>query len=209
MPARKIDFMIDRCPSNPQKEWENAGVIACQRLTRYSIGEETIHGSVKEFSRELPKGSIVMPFFLRDAGDIKLALEPFYTSQDPIGVIYATPQSIVHIYGDNTPASRRHARKSLAGELETYTQYLNGECYGMRTIHEDGEVDEVFGFFGSNVFENGMASNVGDEDMHVLRQAVEGSDFMMGSAKQFEEDMSQRLSRQASRARASARTRSR
>lgn len=209
VPLQKIEFMIDQSPSDPRKEWECVSVIACKPLRRYTLGEEVIHDDTKAFIRHLPKGSIALPLFFRENGDVSLAVKPFFPDQEPVGVVYATPKAITHIYGNNSAASRKLARASLAGELETYAQYVNGECYGMRTIDEDGSVDEVYGFYGSNVFANGMSGNVADEDMHVLKQAVQDSGFMMGSLAQFEADTAERLARQAARARAAARPRAR
>jgi hypothetical protein len=71
------------------------------------------------------------------------------------------------------------AEKCLRAEVEVYDQYLTGDVYGF--IVEElvcercdtwEETDSCWGFFGSDVRDNGMADHLGDE-LTALAESVE------------------------------------
>jgi hypothetical protein len=62
------------------------------------------------------------------------------------------------------------AEKCLLAEVMTYDQYLTGDVYGFIVEERDEdddsdweETDSCWGFYGSDVRENGMAGHLGDE----------------------------------------------
>jgi hypothetical protein len=46
------------------------------------------------------------------------------------------------------PSQIRNAEALIRAEIETYGQWVNGECYGYTVTYADGEVDSCGGFIG-------------------------------------------------------------
>ena len=84
---------------------------------------------------------------------------------------------------------RKRAVEIMRGEVEVYDQYLTGDVYGFTlysasadddTEHPDwSEEDSCWGFFGSDILENGIEDQVG----HGLRDAVEAGRYDEGEAE--------------------------
>ena len=57
-------------------------------------------------------------------------------------------------------------------ELETYSQYLNGEVYGYNTYDKDGEdIDSCWGYYGYDHEESGLLDMAKDNiDYHIKKQ---------------------------------------
>ena len=47
-------------------------------------------------------------------------------------------------------------KEALESEIETYDLYLTGEIYGFNLTDEDGVMDSCYGFYGENIWENGI-----------------------------------------------------
>lgn len=83
---------------------------------------------------------------------------------------------------------RERAMKYMEGEVETYDQYLTGDVYGF-TLYEadppedDGpswkEIDSCWGFYGNDVYENGIADQAG----HSFMEAIENGSYKTGEAR--------------------------
>lgn len=110
----------------------------------------------------------------------------------------------IHTHNDGKPATwsyktrplteeswRKRAREIMEGNVETYDQYLTGDVYGFRiyditgtnddVIDEDEivEEDSCWGFYGSDVMENGIADNIGCG----LAEAILAGTVEVGSVK--------------------------
>ena len=65
-----------------------------------------------------------------------------------MGYIYADRKTILENFGAVNAETREKAENLLRSEVETYDQYLRGECYGYQ-LYEDGEeIDSCWGFLG-------------------------------------------------------------
>lgn len=68
-----------------------------------------------------------------------------------VGFILATREKILKEYGNVrcTKVARAKARKYIEGEIETYSQWADGEVYGyVIKGTDDEEIDSCWGFFG-------------------------------------------------------------
>jgi hypothetical protein len=74
-----------------------------------------------------------------------------------LGLAYVTAQNWKDTQGTEwtgSEADREMARRLIAGDVETYSQYLNGEVYGYVIKDFDGEeVDSLWGMYGSEYAE--------------------------------------------------------
>lgn len=83
---------------------------------------------------------------------------------------------------------RKRAVEIMEGDVEAYDQYLTGDVYGFNLysaeLVEEGEEpewnekDSCWGFFGSDVMENGIEDHVGEG----FREAVEAGNYEQGRA---------------------------
>jgi hypothetical protein len=68
------------------------------------------------------------------------------------GLAYVTPQNWKDTQGTTWTggeADQEQARKLIESDVDTYTQYLNGEVYGYTITDSDGEeVDSCWGYYG-------------------------------------------------------------
>lgn len=78
-----------------------------------------------------------------------------------VGFIYATRAAIAECYGVPakriTPALRARVATSLVGEVEVYSAYVNGDCYGVRVLDPDGEELEDLAYWGLYGYEGQKA----------------------------------------------------
>lgn len=204
----EITFPRDESPSSPRED-DNLGTLSCRQHRRYSFGDEQFPGSIEDFVASLPKGSLVVPVYMYDHGNIAISTTPFSCSFDSarLGVIWAEPKKIRSEYGRLTASNLDRARGVLEGEVEVYGQYVSGEAYGI-SIQRDGEdPDECWGFFGDNVFENGMSDHVSDDELPLLLEAAQKAG-MGGTQEQMSAQVAARLAYRATQAKAATRRKS-
>lgn len=162
----KVKVVYDECPENP-REWNNFGKMVCFH-GRYDLGDESGLKSsqfegwheLKDFLIKEKKAALISPLFLYDHSGLWLKIGSFANSPLPqghayfdsgqVGFIYATAQDIKENF-----LVKRISKKILSkaedlfkSEVETYTNYLNGNVYGF--VVEDSEekhVDSCYGFY--------------------------------------------------------------
>ena len=88
-----------------------------------------------------------------------------------VGFIYCTHKQLKD---DGIPVEQ--AKQILLGEVETYDQFLRGDIYGFVITakcekcgqEKDDPEDSCWGFYGDNIFENGMSDHFSKEDATFL-----------------------------------------
>jgi hypothetical protein len=138
------------------RDWDNLGVMACWH-GRYELGDEQPKCSPDEYLEDLPEGTIILPLYLYDHGDITMSTSPFSCPWDSgqVGIIYATPERIRECFIDRVDDDR--VRQALVAEVETYDEYLTGQVYNFVVESPSGcdhgdthweFVDSCGGFYG-------------------------------------------------------------
>jgi len=84
---------------------------------------------------------------------------------------------------------RDRAIEIMKSDVETYDQYLRNEVYGYTLYEADGvdddnetiwnEVESCWGFYGDNIYENGILDNIGCS----LKSALESRSYELGEAE--------------------------
>lgn len=149
-----ITYHYDQDCSSP-RENDNQGTIATWHR-RYQLGDEQPSDDPQEFIKGLPKGTIVLPVYMYEHGGIALSTGRGGQFSDPwdsgqLGVIYCTPATIREnqLCKRITRKVRENVIKGLQAEIEEYSSYLGGECYGYVIETIDGDhVDSCWGFIG-------------------------------------------------------------
>ena len=111
------------------RDWDNMGVMACWH-GRYNLGDEQPTSPPDEYLDSLPDGTIILPLYLYDHGDITMSTSAFSCPWDSgqVGIIYATPERIKECFAEDN-VDEDLVRKVLVSEVETYDLYLTGQVY--------------------------------------------------------------------------------
>ena len=165
----------DDCDFETPRDWDNLGKMICwtkrynlgdvkllenyseskecklQNLTDYCNGWDEIEEVLKkEFG-----AVVILPLFLYDHSGI--SMRTFSHGQHAgwdggyVGFIYATKADILKEYSVKriTKAIKTKVEKILTSEVETYSQYLEGDVYCFTVEDADGEtVESCGGFYG-------------------------------------------------------------
>jgi hypothetical protein len=151
-----VKVYYDESPESP-REWSNLGVIECLKHRRYDLGDEVISSETLQ-DRLQDADLIALPVWIYDHGSVSLkAMDapsyPFNCQWDAgiIGVVYVSKPTIIKEYGDLSDESVNKAIECLKAEVNTYSQWVNGEVYAYVVEDADGEtVDSCGGIFAES-----------------------------------------------------------
>lgn len=124
--------------------------VSLHRNIVTSEGELTAE-RLMECRESLEEDYIIVPVYMYEHSGISLSLKPFYCPFDSgVGFIaYIAKERVKKEYGDLSEESVEKAMKCLEGEVKSYSEYLNGECFCIVIEDEEGnEVDSCGGFLG-------------------------------------------------------------
>lgn len=172
-----LEIFQDENPESP-REWDNLGVMICAHK-RYSLGDIQIK-SEDELKEHLDKAVIALPLNLYDHSGITMSVKNDYPYNDQwdagqVGYIYVTKDKLLKEFDQKRLSKKliEKAKRILINEVETYDQYLRGDIYGfmvselktcdMNEEHKE-HLDSCWGFYGSDLNENGMKDHISDFD---------------------------------------------
>lgn len=160
---------FDGSAANP-RECCNLGTMWTQERRHNSPDALPVRGNVfesvaREFGGEahhesnakaLDRGAIWLPLWKYEHGGAAYRAaesNPFRCPWDSgqVGYVFAKKEDVRKEYGVKriTPAIRAKVLDVLRAEVETYSQWANGEVYGFRVLDSDGEeLDSCWGFIG-------------------------------------------------------------
>ena len=124
--------------------------------------------------KDIQDKALILPLYLYDHSGISMRTYPhgYHRAWDcsQVGYIYVSKEDIVKEYGCCDEDTMKKAELVLEGEIEVYSQYLEGEVYGYSLSKKDkceccnhieyNEIDSCWGFYGYNLEENGMLENI-------------------------------------------------
>lgn len=158
----RIRIEHDSSPSNPMEDFDNLGTIAYLSRSRYTLGNQAVdHDEMREIEADIRSGKLVgMPVqaYIHSGVALKASLanpypDPRWDSGQS-GFVYCSREAAIKEFGNKlcTAKVKERALKLMAGEVETFSQYLNGEVYGFVIEQlEDGEWHEqeaCWGLYG-------------------------------------------------------------
>ena len=162
------------------REWSNLGrIVSFHRRYRLSdkseedLKSDSFNGwkELEDYLIKERDAGIVLPLRMYDHSGISLSVESKYPFNDvwdsgQVGFIYATNKDI-----KSEGVSSDKVIEILKGEIATYNQYLEGDVFGFVRIKEikceccsnidEENVDSCWGFYGSDIEENGMLDHLG------------------------------------------------
>ena len=158
----RVRIEYDSCPQNPMEDFDNLGTIAYLSRSRYILGNQAVsHEEMDEIAADIRSGKLVgMPVqaYVHSGVALKASLtnpypDPRWDSGQS-GFVYCTREAAIKEFGNKvcTAKVKEKALKLMAGEVETFSQYLNGEVYGfvIEQFVEDEwqEQESCWGFYG-------------------------------------------------------------
>jgi hypothetical protein len=175
MTTSRFYIVQDDQPSDPRKEYDNMGTMACWHR-RYSLGDvQPTENATLWRMENVPKGSIVLPLFLLDHSGLAMRTYDF-SNCDPgqwdsgqVGIIFVTPEGLRKSSGEKriTKKVRENAEAVLRDEVKQYDNFLQGNVWGYvyekfkSTCSECGHIEyeedeSSYGFYGETLEETGL-----------------------------------------------------
>ena len=170
----KLEIMIDEACESP-REWDNLTVIVTIKNNHHTIGDIQVNSS--EELRELledKKAEFAMPLYVYEHCGISLKCfedktmvgYPYNDQWDAgcIGMVFTTEALLKEAGLFNS--TKKEIIEYMKAEVDTYSQWCNGECYGFRLSKwskcdkcnqvEDKEIDSCIGYYGYDHDKNGL-----------------------------------------------------
>lgn len=170
----RLKLVHDSNPDSP-RNWDNLGTMICFHR-RYDLGDDHNYSSDnydgwEEMKKAIIKEenpAVILPLYMYDHSGISISTNPFSCRWDSgqIGFILVSKKKALEEFGGKivTAKLKERIEKILEGEVETYTQYVEGDVYGFQIVDEDdNHIDSCYGFYGSDHKESGMLDYIDHE----------------------------------------------
>ncbi|MFT8556582.1 hypothetical protein [Liquorilactobacillus hordei] len=174
-----LSIEADECPENPVRDWDMLGTYYTFEGRAYSpsehnysdvmeflgsiIGDELVeklhvrNNNTKDFLNDVFEradrlGYIMFPISKFEHSNVVYSLGTANGWDcGTVGVAFVAKETVCEEYGVKkvTAKIRKLVKQRFEGELETYTQWCNGDVYGFTVTDCKGElVDSCSGFYG-------------------------------------------------------------
>lgn len=183
-----LKILHDQDATSP-REHENLGTLATWHR-RYTLGDVQPTESPLEYQASLPENSLIVPVYMIDHSGIALSIRDYGDEWDSgqVGIYHLSSEQIIAEFGSDTPETRAKALGIIKSEIDVYSDYVNGNCWGFVVEDASGNsVDSCWGFIGSDVTENGLAHQLDHAYWPLLEAAVEASGGTTIDSKKFAE----------------------
>lgn len=183
----KLEIVQDEFAQSPRSEFDHVCTMVCFH-SGYDLGDKD-HGynkndynnwtELKEGILENENVALILPLYLYDHSGLTISTEPFQCQWDSgqIGWIFITKEKLAEFGKD---LKTEDGVKILEEEVKEYDYYLRGDVYGYiltepvekcdKCGHIKVETDSCYGFYGTNIFENGMIDNIPEKYHEELRK---------------------------------------
>jgi hypothetical protein len=143
------------CDPQSPAEWDNVGEIV-YASDHYTLGTRRVSRSgLNEIAVGIESGELIgMPVFAYVHGSAMIhAAEsnPFNCPWDSgqSGFVFCTYERAIQEFpGQAEKVVRREVLRTMVAEVETFSQYLQGDVYGYRIMDGDNEVESCWGLYG-------------------------------------------------------------
>jgi len=159
----KIEIIHDDSPFDPRGD-DNLGTMVCFH-GGYNLGDKHEYRQQdycgwNELENAIIKNEdvgVILPLYLYDHSGITMNTTGFHCPWDSgqVGFIFISKEKMRKEYSKKRISKQLKARIAgyLRNEVETYDQYLTGDCWGyvITDTEEDSQPDSCWGFFGADV----------------------------------------------------------
>lgn len=179
----KLDIWRDDPAEHNPRQWSTLGTMVCFHQ-KYCLGDaQDYHGyDRRNFNTWLALEArivkdhdplVILPLYMMDHSGLSVSTtdETFKKcDQDgwdwgQIGFIFVSKEKAKDLYFKKKTSKKLVAmvQQVLVSEVDTYDLYLRGEIYGFTLTDPNGEEDGVGGFFGDDIFQNGMLDHLPED----------------------------------------------
>jgi len=166
-----IAIYHDDIPLNPRKDFDPMGKIIMLDQRNYNVGDEKHNCyDINELYDDIMEDynpTVIIPVYFYDHGSNGCSIREVGSIDDATGFTFVSRENLLNEYSVKiaTKKAKEKATKVLLGELETYSQYLNGDVFYYSITDLQGEiVDSCGGFFG-------------DYDGYILEEAKRQAEY--------------------------------
>ena len=154
------EIITDEDCCNPRELNDNFGTLIAFH-SRYNLSDKD-NWDIEELKDHVKRKDVLaLPVYMYEHSGIVLSTGAFSCPFDSgqIGYIFVSNEDIIKEYGE---LDIERATKVLEYEVEEYSQYLNGECYGYIIYQKNKDsqdyLESCFGFIGSDYIEGEVKS---------------------------------------------------
>lgn len=183
-----LEIIQDDSPMTP-RDWDNHGIVAVfhrnydfgdnKKKIPFSYDDFDSWAGMRKYIEKDLKAVVCLPIYMYDHSGITINTTGFSCGWDSgqVGFIYCTKEKLVAMGNLKStkhrvsPKLKADVEKWLISEIETLDQYLTGDVYGFKyyrdkdMFKEQDEVDDsCWGFYGSDIRENGILDHIPKED---------------------------------------------
>lgn len=159
----RIVYEIDEFATNPIKDYDTLATFSLFHPDYDLAGPGAFSGKDDLLSHIQRDDVLALTVYLYDHSGLSLhcgrvACDPQGWDTSRIGYAHITHEKIKEEYGNAEPETIEKVRGYIKGEIEMYSQYLQGDCWGFTIFDqlEEGEdddatreeLDSVWGFIG-------------------------------------------------------------
>jgi hypothetical protein len=156
----QLDIIIDDMAESPITAFDNVGQMVL-RHRKYNLPNEIdldfdsflSWDEVYDFLHT--KYAFILPIYMYDHGGITISTNPFNDPWDSGQIGYIV-------------TNEDHEGKTLEilrNEVEIFSQYLEGHCYGFRITKDGEEIESCFGFYGDDDKKSGLFDSLLEVDI--------------------------------------------
>ena len=152
--GKKAEIRYDDCAESPRTSCDNLWtLVSNHRDWSDDEGAELSLQDLMERRKTLERDYVIVNVYAYIHSGVALSLNPYGDSWDSgIGfVAYVSKKALCKEYGTKiaTAKVKETALSVLAGEVEEYGKWMNGECYMVEVTDEDGVTEDAcYGFIG-------------------------------------------------------------
>ncbi len=162
-----IKIVHDEETVNPRTDYGEPITTMAFFHGRYNLGDEGLPMRSDDFNgwdemeahiRKRYRPVIIQPVYMYDHSGLTIRMGTGFVDIDAagwdwgqIGFVFLTPKNACELLGVKrirTAKQRQRLLEFVAQEIETYNDYLAGECYGYVIEKDDVEVESCWGFLG-------------------------------------------------------------
>jgi len=189
---RKLEIHTDETPENP-RDYDNNGIMICFHK-RYNLGDEHNYkscdfSSLEEIEMQIRKDydvATLLCLYLMDHSGLSITTDhnkfaicdPMHWDWGQVGFIFTTREHLKEMgHPDNVDIDE--VEMWLLDEVKIYNQYLSGDTYGFQIKklcehcgNKTNTIESCWGFYGSDIFENGIIDVLSAEDADMLRKTI-------------------------------------
>jgi len=142
----------------------------------YRSEADALEKGPKEIKKHFGELGAILPVYKYEHSGVVYSTTPFTCPYDSglIGFIFSTKKIIRENWSLKrvTKAFVSVTESHLASEVETFSQWAEGDIVGYQLEVDGEETESCYGFYGQDVTTNGILENVGDEWKEVVTEEV-------------------------------------